>query len=109
VPNARSLRDPYARGNVASRILREELRDRHRREVDVGGGLRQELRALDEVRVLRMGLCLQQLREELVRLDADGARDPFAGGPQVRDRRAALGAPEAEVPSRTPPAARGTR
>src|SRR5207249_4612046 len=89
VPNPRSLRDPYARGNVASRILREELRDRHRREVDVGGGLRQELRALDEVRVLRMGLCLQQLREELVRLDADGARDPFAGGPQVRDRRAA--------------------
>src|SRR5438876_490662 len=37
-----------------------------------------------------MGLCLQQLREELVRLDAEGARDPFAGGPQVRDRRAAL-------------------
>src|SRR5437870_3316093 len=37
-----------------------------------------------------MGLCLQQLREELVRLDAEGARGPFAGGPQVRDRRATL-------------------
>src|SRR2546429_9743196 len=94
VPDSRSLRDPYARGDVAPRIFREELWDRHRREVDVGGGLRHELRALDEVRVLRMGLGLQQLREELVRLVTERAPDPVPSGPQVPDRRAALGARE---------------
>src|SRR5438309_11307440 len=80
VPDSRLLRDPYARGDVAPRIFREELWDRHRREVDVGGGLCHELRALDEVRVLRTGLCLQQLREALVRLVTEGARVPARSG-----------------------------
>ncbi len=96
VPDALPLRDPDSGRDVPTRVAREELRDREIEKVHVSRGVLQERSALDEARVLRMGLGLHETAEQRLAGCAKRRRDPVPRRPQIADRLGPVERPEVD-------------